>query len=381
MENSATPDALKSRIRALGLAAGFDAVGFATATVAPEAQARLHDWLAAGFHGGMDYMARHAALRADPAALHAGTVSVITVRLNYLPPSGRAESDPETTLSDSHRAYISRYALGRDYHKTIRQRLAAFSEQLNLELASQYSGADRVFVDSAPVMEVEFARVAGLGWRGKHSLLLTREGSYYFLGEIYSRIPLPPDVPVESHCGSCRRCLDLCPTQAIVAPYRVDARRCISYLTIEHSGSIPEALRPLMGNRIYGCDDCQLVCPWNRFATPTREMDFLPRNRLDTATLAELANWSAADFETRLAGSPIRRIGHSNWQRNIAVALGNGSPTPEALKALRGLLASPSDLVREHATWAWDRLNAAPMPNAAFATSIPAPGAGKDESP
>lgn len=314
------------------------------------AEARLADWLAKGYHGDMDYMARHGSKRSRPDELVPGTRTVITARLDYLP-SGHAA---EAILADTTRAYVSRYALGRDYHKVIRNRLQKLAERI----AAQVDGFTyRAFTDSAPVMEVDLAAQSGLGWRGKHTLLIDRNtGSWFFLGEIYCNLDLPPDPPEAEHCGTCRACLDICPTQAIVAPHEVDARRCISYLTIELPGSIPEALRPLMGNRIYGCDDCQLTCPWNRFARATRIDDFAPRNQLDTTTLVELFAWTETEFDTRLAGSPIRRIGHARWLRNIAVALGNGPASPAALAALQARQGHPSVLVREHVAWALARL-------------------------
>jgi len=293
-------------------------------------------------------MARHADLRAQPAQLHPGTLTVISTATDYLP-HRQAIDDPAL-------AAISRYAQGRDYHKVIRGRLQKLADAIR-ELVGPYGY--RVFSDSAPVMEVEFARQAGIGWRGKHTLLLSRAGSWRFLGEIYCDLPLPPDTPVDAHCGSCNACLDACPTGAIVAPYQVDARRCISYLTIELAGPIPETLRPLLGNRIYGCDDCQTCCPWNRFAR-LGDPEFAPRQGLDQARLAELMGWSDADFNERLAGNPIRRIGHERWLRNIAIALGNGPASDEARQALAARREHPSALVREHVAWAWARLHARP---------------------
>jgi epoxyqueuosine reductase len=334
---------LKDRIRGWGHELGFTAVGFAGIDLGVAEQGLL-DWLAAGCHGAMDYMARHGAKRARPAELLPGTRCVITCRMDYLPEQCRhAEADFRDT------AIISRYALGRDYHKLLRNRLQKLADKI---VADFGDFGYRVFTDSAPVMEVELARNAGLGWRGKHTLLLSQTGSWFFLGEILVDLPLPPDTPVEAHCGTCTTCLDICPTQAIVAPYRLDARRCISYLTIEHPGSIPEELRPLMGNHIYGCDDCQIVCPWNRFATLTREADFLPRNGLDQAALAELFAWSETEFNDRLAGSPIRRIGHERWLRNIAVAMGNANSSPKIIAALQARSEHASALVREHVAWA-----------------------------
>ncbi len=339
--------ALAGHIRQLGATLGFAAVGIARAEVG-EAAPRLRAWLAEGCHGEMDYMARHAELRADPQALVPGTVTVISASLDYRPDA----ADAGANLADPARAYVSRYALGRDYHKTVRSRLQKLADGV-AALAGPFGY--RVFSDSAPVMEVEFARQAGIGWRGKHTLLLSRQGSWRFLGDIYTDLPLPPDAPVAEHCGSCTACLKACPTGAITAPYRVDARRCISYLTIELAGPIPEELRPLLGNRIYGCDDCQLCCPWNRFAG-LGDPDFAPRQGLDRAALVELFAWTEAQFNERLAGSPLRRIGHERWLRNIAVALGNGPATGEALAALQSRADHPSPLVREHVEWALARL-------------------------
>ncbi|MDE2583985.1 MAG: tRNA epoxyqueuosine(34) reductase QueG [Betaproteobacteria bacterium] len=333
-------------LKAWGRELGFADVAVARAQVG-EAAGKLQSWLDAGCHGGMDYMAKHAHLRADPQALVPGTLTVISVRLPYLPQAEEAGR----VLADGESAYISRYALGRDYHKVIRNRLQKLADRL-AEVVGPFGY--RVFSDSAPVMEIEFASQAGLGWRGKHTLLLTRTGSWHFLGEIYTDLPLIPDQPVSDHCGACTRCLAACPTQAITAPYRVDARRCISYLTIEHDGPIPEALRPLMGNRIYGCDDCQLCCPWNRFASPG-DPEFAPRQGLDSASLANLFAWSEADFLERLAGSPIRRIGIERWRRNIAIALGNAPGSQEVISALLKRQDDPSSLVREHVAWALRR--------------------------
>ena len=335
--------ALAGQIKQLGEKLGFAAVGIARAEVG-EAAPRLRAWLADGCHGDMDYMARHAELRANPSTLVPGTLTVISASLDYLPPA----ADPEVVLGSPELAYVSRYALGRDYHKVIRSRLQKLANGI-ATLCGPFGY--RVFSDSAPVMEVEFARQAGIGWRGKHTLLLSREGSYRFLGDIYTDLPLPADAPIDEHCGSCRACLEVCPTRAITAPYRVDARRCISYLTIELAGPIPEELRPLLGNRIYGCDDCQLCCPWNRFSR-VGDPDFAPRHGLDKAPLTDLFAWSEELFNDRLAGSPIRRIGHERWLRNIAVALGNGPASAETRQALRNRLDHHSPLVREHVVWA-----------------------------
>ena len=345
-EDSAT---LKENIRRWGRELGFDAIGFSGSQISG-AEENLGAWLAAGFHGEMDYMAAYVTAegnkRAQPALLVPGTRSVITARMNYR----SASADSQETLADGERAFISRYALGRDYHKLLRARLQQLADRIASEIGDF---AYRVFTDSAPVMEVGLAQNSGLGWRGKHTLLLDREaGSYFFLGEIFTDLALPPDAPVTDHCGSCTACISACPTAAIVAPYKLDARLCISYLSIELKGSIPEALRPLLGNRIYGCDDCQLACPWNRFAPLTRESDFAPRHSLDLATLVELFAWDENDFNEKLAGSPIRRIGFERWLRNLAVALGNAPSTLEVINALRSRADHSSALVREHVAWA-----------------------------
>ena len=308
----------------------------------------LNDWLAANYHGGMAYMRERASLRAAPATLVPGTLSVISLRMDYLP-------EPLTKtwaqLENAEGAYIARYALGRDYHKTIRQRLRQLAERLS-ELIGAFGY--RVFSDSAPVLERALARNAGLGWIGKHTNLIARhEGSLFLLGEIYTDLLLPTSTVEQSdHCGSCSRCIDVCPTAAIVAPYQLDARRCISYLTIESAEPIPEELRPLLGNRVFGCDDCQLVCPWNRYARQSEVLDFAPRHGLDSASLIELFAWSEADFEQRTRGSPLRRISHQQWLRNLAVGLGNAPSTPALRAALAARAEHPSALVREHVAWA-----------------------------
>ncbi len=311
-----------------------------------QAGERLQDWLAQGHHGEMDYMARHGSLRYRPQELLPGTLSIISVALDYLP--GEA-AEPWQVLNDPKRAYVSRYALGRDYHKLLRKRLQRLAQRIAAAIGPF---GYRVFTDSAPVMEKPLAAQAGLGWVGKHSNLLDRQGSWFFLGEIYTDLQLPPSEPVASHCGRCHACIDICPTQAIVAPYVVDARRCISYLTIEHPGPIPVPLRPLLGNRIYGCDDCQLVCPWNRFSAHSREADFQPRHGLDQAELLTLFGWDETCFLRHTEGSPIRRIGHLRWLRNIAVALGNAPRSETVIAALQQQAAHPSPLVREHVHWA-----------------------------
>ena len=340
---------LARQIKQWGQALGFQQVGI-TDTDLSEAEAHLQSWLANDFHGDMDYMQRHGVKRSRPAALQPGTVSVISVRMDYLPEP--AES-LHKTLDDPYSAYISRYALGRDYHKMLRNRLQKLADRIQRHYGPF---GYRAFVDSAPVLEKALAEKAGLGWIGKHSNLINRKaGSWFFLGEIYTDLPLPADATATSHCGSCSACMTVCPTQAIVSPYRVDARRCISYLTIELQGPIPEPFRPLIGNRIYGCDDCQLICPWNRFGKITGEQDFHPRHRLNTQQLLAVFAWSEEEFLARTEGSAIRRIGHERWLRNIAVALGNAPASPPVIAALKAMLAHPSELVREHVRWALDR--------------------------
>ena len=335
-------------IKAWGRELGFSALGIADIDLSI-AQERLREWLALGRHGEMDYMEKRAHLREQPGALHPGTLRVISARMNYWPDAAGANG----ILREPGKAYISRYALGRDYHKLMRQRLQKLAGRIETEVGEF---GYRVFTDSAPVMEVELARKAGLGWRGKHTLMLTREaGSYFFLGEIFTDLALPVDAPVSEHCGSCSRCMDCCPTQAIVAPYQLDARRCISYLTIELKVSIPPALRPLIGNRVYGCDDCQLECPWNRFAGLTDEDDFRVRNGLDCAELVDLFAWDEDEFRQRMAGSAIARIGHVRWLRNLAVGLGNAPTSESVVRALRARADHPSVLVREHVQWALER--------------------------
>ena len=331
---------------------GFQQTGIADCDLSA-AEPRLLAWLEKGWHGDMDYMARHGTARSRPSALVPGTLRVISARMDYLPGGARKI---EEVLGEPGRAAIARYALGRDYHKVLRSRLQQLADRITTAVGEfQY----RVFTDSAPVMEVELATKAGIGWRGKHTLLLNREaGSYFFLGDIYTDLPLPVDKPQVEHCGTCSKCISVCPTQAIVAPYQLDARRCISYLTIEHKGTIPEALRPLIGNRVYGCDDCQMVCPWNRFAQTSKELDFAVRNGLDNATLAELFAWSENEFKDKLAGSAIRRIGYERWLRNLAVGLGNALRVlgDEAQRrVIRDSLQAKADhqsaLVREHVAW------------------------------
>ena len=359
MEPAADYAALAARIKQWGRELGFQAVGIADTELAA-AEVRLGEWLGKGWHGEMDYMARHGALRARPAALVPGTLRVISCRMDYLPRAAEPAQDPR-------RALVARYARGRDYHKVLRARLQKLCDRIAAEAGAF---GHRVFADSAPVMEVALAAKAGIGWRGKHTLLLSREaGSWFFLGEIYASLPLPVDAPAGEHCGSCAKCIEVCPTQAIRGPYQLDARRCISYLTIELKGSIPEALRPLIGNRVYGCDDCQAVCPWNAFARPGGEDDFAPRNGLDGATLVELFAWSADEFDARMAGSPIRRIGYARWLRNLAVGLGNAPASPQVEQALRARAGHPSALVREHVAWALGRQAEARQKSQGTATS------------
>ncbi len=341
-------------MQAWGRELGFSQIGVAGVDLST-AEPGLRAWLDAGFHGEMAYMARHGLTRARPAELVPGTVSVITARLDYLPRHAPDDWVARETarLADPGEAVVSVYARGRDYHKVARQRLQALADRL---AAAVGPFGHRVFTDSAPLLEVELAQRSGLGWRGKHTLLLSREGgSMFFLGEICTDLALPPTEPTTDHCGQCSACLDACPTGAIVAPHRLDARRCISYLTIEHAGPIPEALRPTLGNRIYGCDDCQLVCPWNKYARRSALPDFDPRHGLDGATLVALFGWDEAEFLRRTEGSAIRRIGHERWLRNLAVALGNAwreRGDPALAEALRTRAGHPSPLVREHVAWA-----------------------------
>ncbi|MFT5533130.1 MAG: epoxyqueuosine reductase [Candidatus Paceibacteria bacterium] len=347
--------ALATTIKAWGQELGFAELRIADIDL-QHAEAGLLAWLDAGYHGEMEYMAAHGTKRARPAELVPGTLRVITARMNYLPAdSGGDWREREAVrLTEPGAAVISLYARGRDYHKILRARLQQLASRISAEIGSF---GYRVFTDSAPVMEVELATKAGLGWRGKHTLLLNREaGSMFFLGELVTDLPLPIDAPISAHCGGCHACIAACPTGAIIGPYRLDARRCISYLTIELKGSIPLALRPLIGNRVYGCDDCQTVCPWNKYAQRAVLPDFDVRNGLDQAELVSLFAWSEEEFNRYLEGSPIRRIGHERWLRNIAVGLGNAltagaSPEP-LLAALAARRGHASELVREHVEWA-----------------------------
>ena len=344
--SGADPAQLAQRIRDLAREAGFQRCGISD-IVLDEDEGHLRDWLAQGLYGSMDWMARHGDKRSRPAELIPGTLRVISVGLDY---GRRDDQEAWETLADGERAYVARYALGRDYHKLMRQRLQRLAERI-AEVVGPFG--HRVFVDSAPVLERALARNAGLGWIGKHTCLIDRDaGSWFFLGEIYTDLPLPVDAPASAHCGTCTRCIDACPTGAIVAPYQVDARRCISYLTIELRESIPEALRPLIGNRVFGCDDCQLACPWNKFAVRHDQGDFAVRNDLDRASLVELFAWDEAQFLQRTEGSAIRRTGYAGWLRNLAVALGNAPTTPAVLAALAARREHPDAMVREHVAWA-----------------------------
>ncbi|MBV8667396.1 MAG: tRNA epoxyqueuosine(34) reductase QueG [Burkholderiaceae bacterium] len=345
---------LAHTIKSWGRELGFADVAIADIDLSAD-EAGLQSWLQAGYHGEMDYMAAHGMKRARPAELVAGTVRVISARMDYLPAAAGADwrAREQGRLADGNAAVISVYARGRDYHKVLRNRLQQLAERIAAEVGEF---GYRVFTDSAPVMEIPLAAHAGLGWRGKHTLLLNRHaGSMFFLGEIFTDLPLPVDQPVSAHCGQCQACMDICPTQAIIGPYRLDARRCISYLTIELKGSIPLDLRPLIGNRILGCDDCQLACPWNKFAQRAALPDFDVRNGFDNAELIELFAWDEQEFAQRLEGSAIRRIGYERWLRNIAVGLGNADPSAEVVAALRAKSEHGSGLVREHVAWALER--------------------------
>lgn len=337
---------LANDIKSWARESGFQNIGI-TDTQLSEAESHLMNWLKAGYHGEMDYMQRHGTDRSRPNELEPGTMRIISATFNYWP-----EQDEQylNILHDRQKAYVSRYALGRDYHKLIRKRLQKLADSIQRKVGNF---GYRVFTDSAPVLEKALAEKSGLGWIGKHTNLISEQtGSWFFIGEIYTDLPLPIDTPATEHCGTCTACISECPTHAIVAPYQLDARLCISYLTIELRSSIPEELRPLIGNRIYGCDDCQIVCPWNRFARKTTEKDFYPRNKLDNSTLLELFSWSEQEFLENTLGSAIRRIGYDCWLRNIAVALGNAPYSDEIVDALRKRLPGLSAMVREHVEWA-----------------------------
>ena len=341
---------LSQQIKLWGTELGFQAVGISH-TDLNQAEQRLQAWLDKDYHGEMQFMAAHGLKRSRPALLQENTRSIISVRMDYL---AEGTADSYSLLNKPEAAFISRYALGRDYHKVLRNRLQKLADRIQQTIGPF---GYRAFVDSAPVLEKAIAEQAGLGWIGKHSNLINRKaGSWFFLGELYTDLLLPSDVPASNHCGSCQSCIDLCPTKAIVAPYQVDARLCISYLTIEYAGSIPEHLRPLIGNRIYGCDDCLLACPWNRFAHFSQEIDFHPRHKLDSATLLRLFAWTEEDFLFYTEGTAIRRIGFSRWQRNIAVAIGNGPANQDHIQALQQRLPGSDTLVAEHILWAIKQL-------------------------
>lgn len=342
-------NALLNQLQQLAVQCGFQQLGISDIDLS-SAEQHLQSWLAKGFHGEMSFMAKHGDKRSRPADLLPDTVRVITARMDYWPDQ---TAEPWQIIGDDQKGFVSRYALGRDYHKLMRKRLLRLSQRIEEVLGPM---GYRVFCDSAPVMEKALAEKSGLGWIGKHTNVLNRQhGSYFFLGEIYTDMPLPLTSPVSAHCGDCTACIDICPTQAIVGPYQLDARRCISYLTIELRGSIPLELRPMMGNRIYGCDDCQLVCPWNKFAKPSQEDAFQPREGLDAPQLLDLFAWTEDDFYQKLEGSPIRRIGYDCWLRNIAVALGNAKPNEKITQALNEKRSQVSDMVAEHIDWALEQ--------------------------
>ncbi len=338
--------ALARDIKAWARELGFADCGIAD-TELLAAEVGLNEYLDAGHHGSMDWLQDRAHMRTHPEELHPGTVRVISVRMDYSQPDIKQSWD---VLEDASLGYISRYALGRDYHKLVRKRLKKLAQRIEAEIGPFNW---RPFCDSAPVMEKPLAQKAGIGWRGKHTLTLSRHaGSYFFLGELFTDLPLPVDEPVNNYCGSCTRCIDVCPTGAIIAPYKLDARRCIAYLTIEHKGSIDEELRPLMGNRIFGCDDCQLICPFNKWAQATEEPDFAPRHSLNGSKLAELFAWDEAIWKEKTAGMAIRRAGYESWLRNIAIALGNAETSDDVIAALHSRREHPSPVVREHVEWA-----------------------------
>jgi len=340
------PAVLARRIRQWASELGFQAIGI-TDTHLDQAEIRMFEWLDKGMHGEMEWMSRHQKRRSRPHELVPGTTRVISLRMDYFPATAR---DADEVLDEPESAFISRYALGRDYHKVLRKRLQALASRIEQDIGSF---GYRVFTDSAPVLEKPLAEKAGIGWIGKHTNLINKNsGSWFFLGEIYTDLDLPVDSPAEEHCGSCQACIDICPTRAIVAPWILDARLCISYLTIEHPGSIPVELRKPMGNRIYGCDDCQMVCPWNKFSEPTQEIDFEPRHELDTSSLIRLFEWDEKTFLARTEGSAIRRIGYQRWIRNIAIALGNAPTEARLIEILTRRIDDQSEIIREHVRWA-----------------------------
>lgn len=338
---------LALNIKAWANELGFQQIGI-TDCDTDDADEHLQTWLDNQFHGEMTYMTRNRDKRKHPKRLVPNTLRIISVRMDYLPP----DHNSTAILQNPNKAYVSRYALGRDYHKVIRKRLTILAKKIN-EAISHHTHLYRAFADSAPIFERHIAAKAGIGWVGKNTMILNQHaGSWFFLGELFTNLPLPIDQPVTAHCGSCTACMDVCPTQAIVAPYQIDARRCISYLTIEYKGSIDPVLRPLMGNRIYGCDDCQLFCPWNKFAKHTKETDFKPRHGLKEADLITLFSWDENTFLQKTEGSAIRRAGYQNWLRNIAIALGNASTSPLIIQALQAKRNHPNEIVREHVVWA-----------------------------
>jgi epoxyqueuosine reductase len=346
LESSNDYMGLAADIKRWGRELGFSAIGIADTNLM-SAEIEHQTWIENGYHGDMDYMAKHGTKRTRPADLVPNTLRVISARLDYLPPKAKNSWE---TINDNHKAFISRYALGRDYHKVMRNKLQKLCDKISSHHQHfQY----RAFTDSAPVLEVALGEKAGIGWRGKHTLLINKDhGSWFFLGEIYTNLQLPIDTKATNHCGSCNACLEICPTQAITAPYVVDARRCISYLTIELKASIPIEFRPLIGNRVYGCDDCQLTCPWNKFAETTKEADFNVRHGLDDINLITCFRWSEANFKEKMAGSAIYRIGYTQWLRNIAVGLGNATSSPEIIKVLMTRQNDENSLIREHVAWA-----------------------------
>jgi epoxyqueuosine reductase len=345
-QNTTVMNKLAADIKAWGKSIGFAEIGI-TDTDLSNAEKNYHQWVEKGFHGEMDYMAKHGTKRTRPGELVPNTIRIISARLDYFPPNAK---DSWEVINQDEQAFISRYALGRDYHKVMRNKLQKLCDKIQLVAENiEY----RAFTDSAPVLEVELAEKSGLGWRGKHTLLINKNhGSWFFLGEIYTNLPLPIDRPGTNHCGSCNACIDICPTKAITAPYEVDARRCISYLTIELKTSIPIEFRRLIGNRVYGCDDCQLICPWNKFAQNTHELDFKVRNGLDDISLIACFNWTEEEFKQKMAGSAIYRIGYHQWLRNIAVGLGNAKTSTAIINALQNRLNNTNDIVKEHIEWA-----------------------------
>ncbi len=341
---------LADDIKTWGRELGFQQIGISDIELS-EAESHLQSWLHNNFHGEMEYMQRHGSLRSHPEELVPGTMRIISARMDYLP----AEPQSTEVLKNSSLAYVSRYALGRDYHKVIRQRLQKLADKIQ-EQTGEFGY--RALVDSAPVLERAIAEKAGLGWIGKNTMLINKNaGSWFFLGELFTDLPLPVDSKENDHCGTCSACLEICPTNAFVAPMTLDARKCISYLTIELRTAIPEELRPLMGNRVFGCDDCQLCCPWNKFSSPTKEKDFSPRHELDHKDLITLFNWTEDEFLKKTAGSPIRRIGYECWLRNLAVGLGNAKSSPEVISALQNKSNHSSALVKEHVNWALTQHN------------------------